>query len=523
MIEIINKFIPTQVVNESTRQNNILDLILTTNPDIVQTPKVFPGMSDHSVVTCKVEARIKPRRNVPRTVLLFKKGDMNTVKKDLRTNFHSFESNAPQHDANDNWECFKTIITNSINANIPKKKISGKHHLPWITTEIKQLIRRKQRRYNSAKKYNRLQDWQSYRDTRTLIHKKLREGHNKYINGLLEETDQCNEKDRQSTRITKRFWTYIRSKRKDAPGISVLRRPDDTEATDAFEKANILNEQYQSAFTKETTNLPIIDQNDIPPIPKINITVRGIIKQLRSLNPTKSTGPDKIPTRVLKETANETAPYLCLIFQQSIDTGCVPNDWKNANITAIHKKGKRDTPSNYRPISLTSVSCKILEHIIYHTVMCHLELHDILVDYQHGFRKNRSCETQLINTIESITKSFDNGKQVDLLVLDFSKAFDTVPHNRLLLKLEQIGIRDISHADSCEQEECNGECEQQLLTWFRNWLCDRTQQVVLEGQSSDVCQVISGVPQGTVLGPLCFLVFINDIGKDISTHNHITI
>ena len=384
-------------------------------------------------------------------------------------------------------------------------------------SEIKRLIRQKQRRYNTAKRYRRESDSQNYKEIRTQIHKKLRDEHRKYVVRLLEIDPSDDTNLHTNAKITKRFWSYVKSKRKDASGISVLKRMDGTEATDAQEKATILNDQYQHVFTKEDPSLPALEESDVPTIPKIHVTERGILKQLHALDTTKAAGPDGIPTRVLKETANETAAYLQIIFQQSLDTGSVPTDWKHANITAIYKKGKRDEPSNYRPVSLTSVTCKVLEHIIFHNVMDHLDQHNILVDYQHGFRKNHSCETQLINTLESISRSHDKKKQVDLIVLDFSKAFDTVAHQRLLQKLDQVGIRNTHHANSCDTLACKGECEQRLLTWFKNWLCNRTQKVVLEGQASNVAHVASGVPQGTVLGPLCFLVFINDIGNEIST------
>ena len=131
--------------------------------------------------------------------------------------------------------------------------------------------------------------------------------------------------------------------------------------------------------------------------------------------------------------------------------------------------------------------------------MNNLELHNILSDNQHGFRKHRSCETQLVNTIESVAKSLDNKEQVDMLILDFSKAFDTVPHQRLLLKMEHYGIRG------------------RVLHWVRAWLTDRNQRVCLGGDMSDMTAVRSGVPQGTVLGPLCFLLYINDISDSTSS------
>lgn len=303
----------------------------------------------------------------------------------------------------------------------------------------------------------------------------------------------------QRKSITKRFWTYINSKRKDTSGISVLRDSNGNEITDATQKANILNEQYNSVFTDEDPTLPTLGPCQIPAMPNITINTNGINKLLTGLNPAKASGPDLIPTRVLKECSDIISPYLQIIFQQSIDAGTAPSDWKHANVSAIYKKGRRDEAVNYRPVSLTSVPCKIMEHIIFHHVMDHFDLHNILANHQHGFRAKHSCETQLVNTIEQIARALDNNKQTDLLVLDFSKAFDTVAHERLLLKLNHYGIRGNN------------------LSWFRSWLVGRSQQVVLDGESSTRTPVKSGVPQGTVLGPLCFLVYINDMGSDLST------
>ena len=180
--------------------------------------------------------------------------------------------------------------------------------------------------------------------------------------------------------------------------------------------------------------------------------------------------------------------------------GQVPSDWKRANICAVFKKGDKTLCKNYRPVSLTCVTCKIMEHIIASHIMTHLDNNNILAHYQHGFRSRHSCETQLINTTEEISRHLNNGEQVDAVILDFEKAFDTVAHQRLLRKVEYYGIRGPVHG------------------WLRSWLVGRTQCVVLDGETSENESVTSGVPQGTVLGPIMFLMYINDIAaKTTST------
>ena len=455
----------------------VLDLLLTNSPSPVNRVKGMPpiGKADHDIVYVEYDIKAKRIQQAPRKIYLYKRADMDGLRDHLARYRDSFLSSDHSHmSVNDMWVSFKSAVIAAIERFIPSKMTKTKYSSPWIDSSIKRLIKRRDRLHFRARKSSSPDIKSNYKRFRAHVQKVIRDAYWKHISNIFSfDTDSADPDCPRKNEKAKKFWSFVKSLKKDAFGINSLRE-NGILKTDTLDKANI------SAFTRESdTEIPSKGTSPFTPMGEITVDPKGVLKLLNNLNIHKASGPDGLSARVLKECSSEISPMLALIYNESLAQGTVPDDWRQANVAPVFKKGEKYNAANYRPVSLTCICCKTLEHIIVSNINKHLAFESILADCQHGFRSQRSCETQLVQFYHDMVSNVDGArdrgqKQTDVIIMDFAKAFDQVPHRRLLYKLGYYGIRGSTHK------------------WISSWLSERSQKVVLDGQASDPVRSYQG-------------------------------
>ena len=491
---------PTHILENSA---SCIDLIFTNQPNMVLTSGVHPSLHPnchHQIIYAKVNLKINYPPPYKRTVWDFKRADINSINKCICA--FDWDKAFRGKDINTQIITFSETLLNIFSNYIPNKKIvCDDRDPPWINDNIKRKLIAKNIIYRTFIKNGRNNnDYMKFENIRQEISDLINTSKTNYYNKL---GAQLNNPQTSS----KKYWSILKTffNGKKVPIIPPL-LVNNQLVTDFKAKANLFNEYFSKQCTIIKTSSLLPDSN-VPRTENVlsdfDFNENDILKIIRNLDSNKAHGHDNISIRMLKICDKSISKPLTILYKTScLSEGVFPELWKKANIIPVHKKGDKQIINNYRPVSLLPICGKIFEKIMFNAIFKFLEVNSLLSSNQSGFRPNDSCVHQLISITHSIYSSFDCNPSLEVrgVFLDISKAFDRVWHDALLFKLRSNGI--------------NGN----LYFLIKSFLSNRKQRVVLNGQSSEWANVSAGVPQGSILGPLFFLIYINDLSEGLQTN-----